>query len=86
MARLGTSPPRRRARLRPGRVQLAGEIDIDAGDFDIGHKLELSNTQPVAFENSVMHRSTSRGCFVLVDEAAEQFVLADVPFGSVGGR
>jgi hypothetical protein len=46
MARLGTSPPRRRARLRPGRVQLAGEIDIDAGDFDIGRKLEVSNTQP----------------------------------------
>lgn len=28
----------------------------------------------------------SRGCFVFVDEAAQQFVLADAPRGSPGGR
>ncbi len=41
----------------------------------------------VGFENSVIGSCRlSGGCFVFVDEAAQQFVFADGPRGSSGGR
>lgn len=61
------------------------DLDAPANDYLRAYRLIAAKARGV---RKLGHRQgrLSRGCFVFVDEAAQQFVFADAPRGSPGGR